>query len=36
MPEVSKPSEGLKDAVRAHWESEPCGTRDLEAEDRRA
>src|SRR5215212_11236886 len=25
----------LKDAVRAHWQNQPCGTRDLPAEDRR-
>lgn len=25
----------LKDAVRAHWEAQPCGTRDIAADDRR-
>lgn len=27
---------GLKEAVRAHWENEPCGTRDLPSDDRDA
>lgn len=26
---------GLKDAVRSHWQTEPCGTRDVSPEDRR-
>lgn len=35
-PEASIPQDDLKSAVRAHWESEPCGTRQVEGEDRRA
>ncbi len=32
MPAANLP---LKNAVRAHWEAQPCGTRDLPADDRR-
>ena len=27
-------SEGLKQAIRAHWDRQPCGTRDIPAQDR--
>jgi ubiquinone/menaquinone biosynthesis C-methylase UbiE len=30
------PDEGLKDAVREHWERQPCGTRGLGSDERRA
>lgn len=34
-PVVPQNAAELKGAVRAHWEAEPCGTRDLPVEDRR-
>ena len=34
-PVVPQDAAELKGAVRAHWEAEPCGTRDLPVEDRR-